>query len=128
MILGAVAFINILFGAAALTVPHSMAELAHLQPLNPSGVGEVRSFYGALVLVLGAIILHALRRPQPGREWLRCLGILFLGVGCGRLASLVLDGLEAYTATVLVVELLFAALLLYGAEALRPDHASPVQP
>ncbi|HSR69904.1 MAG TPA: DUF4345 domain-containing protein [Acidobacteriota bacterium] len=128
IVLGAGALINILLGATALVAPRSVAELAHLQALNQAGVGEIRAFYGAFVLAIGAVILHALRRPQPGREWLRCLGILFLGLCCGRLVSALLDGLETYTLAVLTVELLFAGLLLYGAEALRPSDAPPTQP
>ena len=111
-----VAAIDVAFGLWSIARPHDTADLLSLGLLDDTAAGEIRTVFGGLVLAIGVLIWQGVRRGRPA--WLRVVGYGHCGLAAGRAASLVLDGMHAYTAVSLAFEAGVALLLLYGARRL----------
>ncbi len=112
------AALTLLLGLFALLNPLVMVRILGLEIVEPRGLSEIRSSYGALFLVLGGVMLWAISNRPKTLAYLRFAGFLWLGIAAGRLASILIDG--AYiplNLLYLLLELLIAvATLLAGFE------------
>jgi hypothetical protein len=88
------AIITLALGLVGLIGPIWMAELLGFQAarLLPRGLSEIRATYGALFIVMGAVMLWAIPMRPRGIPYLRFASFLWLGAGAGRLLSMMIDG------------------------------------
>ncbi len=102
-------------GVAFLVYPLGLVLLTGLDITQPRGLSEVRSTYGAMFSVMGAMMLYGtLRRPKTAR-YLRFAGYLWLGAFAGRLFSMIVDGVwTPVNLGVLALELLVGIGALLG--------------
>jgi Domain of unknown function (DUF4345) len=85
-------FITLGLGIAFLVYPLGLVLLTGLDISQPRGLSEVRSTYGAMFGVMGAMMIYGtLRRPRTAR-YLRFASYLWLGAFAGRLLSMIIDG------------------------------------
>jgi Domain of unknown function (DUF4345) len=61
--------------------------------LQPRGLSEIRATYGALFIVMGAVMLWAIPTRPKGTPYLRFAALLWLGAGVGRILSMIIDGI-----------------------------------
>ncbi len=88
------AILTLALGLVGLIAPIWMAELLGFQAarLLPRGLSEIRATYGALFIVMGAVMLWAIPTRPKGISYLRFASFLWLGAGAGRLLSMIIDG------------------------------------
>jgi hypothetical protein len=88
------AILTLAFGLVGFLGPIWMAELLGLNAarLLPRGLSEVRSTYGAMFTVMGAVMLWAVPTRPRGIPYLRFAAFLWLGAGVGRFLSMIIDG------------------------------------
>lgn len=99
----AFALVNLLYGLWALVDAKRAAALVKLEPQSKMALGEIRALYGGLVGALGAITLWSLGHEDQDTI-LRMLGLAFVGIALGRIASLVLDGPTRWNLLLLIGE------------------------
>jgi hypothetical protein len=88
------AILTLTLGLVALIGPTWMAQVLGFPAvrLEPRGVSEIRATYGALFIVMGAVMLWAIPMRPTGKPYLRFAAFLWLGAGAGRLLSMIIDG------------------------------------
>jgi hypothetical protein len=88
------AILTLALGLTALIGPIWMAEILGFRAtqLQPRGLSEIRATYGALFIVMGAVMLWAIPTRPVGKPYLRFASFLWLGAGAGRLLSMIIDG------------------------------------
>lgn len=84
--------LTLLLGLLGLLNPLLTVRLLGLEVIEPRGLSEVRATYGALFVVMGAIMLWAAPSRRYGSVWLRVPGMLWLAAALGRILSMGLDG------------------------------------
>jgi hypothetical protein len=89
----AAAGLALVLGLLSLFNPFAAMRLFGLEMGAPRGLAEIRSMYGALYLTMAALMLWAVPLRPRTAPLLRTLGVLWLGVAGGRVASLLIDGL-----------------------------------
>lgn len=117
----AAAIALVAFGLLALLNPLVAVRLVGLEVVEPRGLSEIRSSYGALLLALGGAMLWAIPTRPRSAPWLRFGGLLFLAATLGRGASVLLDGV--WTPLNLVVTVLagvVAVAFLLASFQVRP--------
>jgi len=120
----AAAIALVAFGLLALLNPLVAVRLVGLEVVEPRGLSEIRSSYGALLLALGGAMLWAIPTRPRSAPWLRFAGLLFLAATLGRGASVLLDGV--WTPLNLVVTVLagvVAVAFLLASFQARPGRA-----
>jgi hypothetical protein len=113
------------FGLLALLNPLVAVRLVGLEVVEPRGLSEIRSSYGALLLALGGAMLWAIPTRPRSVPWLRFGGLLFLAATLGRVASVLLDGV--WTPLNLIVTVLagvVAVAFLLASFQARPGRAA----
>lgn len=80
------------FGLLALLNPLVAARLVGLEVVEPRGLSEVRAFYGAMILMLGGVMVWAVPMRPRSAPWMRLAGLLWAAATLGRAASVILDG------------------------------------
>ncbi len=80
------------FGLLALLNPLVAARLVGLEVVEPRGLSEVRAFYGAMMLMLGGVMVWAVPMRPRSAPWMRLAGLLWAAATLGRAASVILDG------------------------------------
>lgn len=121
----AAAIALVAFGLLALLNPLVAVRLVGLEVVEPRGLSEIRSSYGALLLALGGAMLWAIPTRPRSAPWLRFGGLLFLAATLGRGASVLLDGV--WTPLNLVVTVLagvVAVAFLLASFQARPGRTS----
>ena len=121
----AAAIALVAFGLLALLNPLVAVRLVGLEVVEPRGLSEIRSSYGALLLAFGGAMLWAIPTRPRSAPWLRFGGLLFLAATLGRGASVLLDGV--WTPLNLVVTVLggvVAVAFLLASFPARPGRAS----
>jgi Domain of unknown function (DUF4345) len=88
------AILTLALGLVGLIGPIWMAELLGFQAarLLPRGLSEIRATYGAMFIVMGAVMLWAIPMRPRGKPYLRFASFLWLGAAAGRLLSMIIDG------------------------------------
>lgn len=114
----------LVLGLLSLFNPVFSARLLGLDVAIPRGVSEVRSTYGAMHVTLVAMLLWAMPlRPRSGLI-VRLLGLLWMGAGAGRVASIAIDGVVTPTNLLLaLVQLAVAGLLVWASFEVPPSPA-----
>ncbi len=102
-------------GVAFLVYPLGLVLLTGLDITNPRGLSEMRSTYGAMFTVMGALMLYGvIRRPRTSM-YLRFASYLWLAAFSGRLFSMIVDGVwTPVNFGILAVELLVGLGALLG--------------
>ena len=80
------------FGLLALLNPLVAARLVGLEVVEPRGLSEIRASYGAMVLMLGGVMVWAVPTRPRSAPWMRLAGLLWTAATLGRAASVILDG------------------------------------
>lgn len=80
------------FGLLALLNPLVAARLVGLEVVEPRGLSEIRASYGAMVLMLGGVMVWAVPMRPRSAPWMRLAGLLWSAATLGRVASVILDG------------------------------------
>lgn len=80
------------FGLLALLNPLVAARLVGLEVVEPRGLSEIRASYGAMVLMLGGVMVWAVPMRPRSAPWMRLAGLLWTAATLGRTASVILDG------------------------------------
>jgi hypothetical protein len=94
---GLIGLITVILGVAALFYPDFIREkavgFAVHQAFTENFVnGEVRAVYGGLFLVVGVYTVMAAMDPYAQRARILLIGLLWLGLGGGRLFGVFADG------------------------------------
>lgn len=84
--------LTLVWGLLGLLNPLLMVRIVGLDVVDPRGLSEARAVFGALFVLLGALMLWAASARGAPPAYLRIPGILVLGEAAGRLASIVIDG------------------------------------
>jgi hypothetical protein len=109
-------------GVFALLYPERTLGLLGLAYANPShmaaALGEVRATYGGLFAVMGLYTLFAAMDPAAHRSRLLFIGLLWIGMGTGRLFGVYVDGNPGLPAWIAVVfELAIGGVLVAVAQS-----------
>ncbi len=119
--------LTLAWGLLGLLNPLLVVRIVGLEVVEPRGLSEARALFGAVFVLMGAIMLWAASVRSAPRAYLRLPGLLIAGEAAGRLASIVIDGVVSPLNFVfLVAELLIGVLALlagYGPEPTRPSAA-----
>lgn len=93
-LVGVAGIVFLALGIAGLANPHWVMDLVGYSSASATTLvlGEVRGIYGGLFAVMGVFTLVAATNPAAHRGALLLVGLLWLGVGAGRLAGVYLDG------------------------------------
>lgn len=88
------AILTLALGLVGFLGPIWMAELLGFNParLLPRGLSEIRATYGAMFIVMGAVMLWSIPTRPRGIPYLRFASFLWLGAGAGRFLSMIIDG------------------------------------
>lgn len=114
--------LTLAWGLLGLLNPLLMVRIVGLDVVVPRGLSEARALFGAMFVLMGAIMLWAASVRSAPRAYLKLPGLLVTGEAVGRLASIVIDGVVSPLNFVfLVVELLIGVLALVAGFA--PDAA-----
>ncbi len=115
--------LTLAWGLLGLLNPLLVVRIVGLDVLDPRGLSEARALFGALFVVMGAVMVWAASARSAPSAYLRLPGLLIVGEAAGRLASIVIDGvLSPLNFVFLVVELLIGILALvasFASEAVR---------
>ena len=103
-------------GVGALVVPDRVTEQFGIPPLSIAGRNEVRAVYGGFGIAMAAMLIVASTSMDLRLGVGLTIGVALIGMAVGRLVSAVIDrSLPSRPLMYLVVELLAAAVILYGA-------------
>lgn len=103
-------------GVGALVVPDRVTEQFGIPPLSIAGRNEVRAVYGGFGIAMAAMLIVASTSTDLRLGVCLTIGVALIGMAVGRLVSAVIDrSLPSRPLMYLVVELLAAAVILYGA-------------
>jgi hypothetical protein len=88
------AILTLALGLVGFLGPIWMAELLGFRAaqLEPRGLSEIRATYGAMFMVMGAVMLWAVPTRPRSTPYLRFASFLWLGAGAGRFLSMIIDG------------------------------------
>ena len=101
------------YGVYCFAAPASLAEVAGVAFLSPTGSTELRAMYGGLQAALGVLAAAGALSVAWCRPALAALGFVAAGLGTARLAGLALDGgFTSYTGGALLFEGLSAVAAL----------------
>jgi len=130
--------LTLAWGLLGLLNPLLLVRIVGLDVIDPRGLSEARALFGALFVVMGAVMLWAASARSAPRAYLRLPGFLITGEAVGRFASIVIDGvLSPLNFVFLIVELLIGVLALLasfpgeggrgarGASGPEPDDDRP---
>ena len=92
-ILAALGLINFGFGILAAIEPQLVAGWIGFELTGPGAFGEMRAVFGGAVAVVGILFIVAMLVPRPA-ALLGGLALVFAALSLGRIASLMIDGLE----------------------------------
>ena len=107
--------LTLAWGFFGLVDPLVMVRIVGLDVVQPRGLSEARAVFGAMFVVMGAIMLWAAWSKSVPRAYLRLPGILILAEAAGRLASIVIDNVVSPGNFVFVlVELLIGVSALFA--------------
>ncbi len=105
--------LTLAWGLLGLLNPLLLVRIVGLDVVDPRGLSEARALFGALFVVMGAVMLWAASARSAPPVYLRLPGLLITGEAAGRLASIVIDGvLSPLNFVFLVVELIIGVLAL----------------
>lgn len=111
-------------GVAGLANPRGVMDFVGFSsptPAPPLVLGEVRGIYGGLFAVMGLFTIVAAVNPAANRGAILLVGLLWLGVCGGRVASAYLDGTPGLPGWIAAgVELFFAVVLIAVALSAEP--------
>ena len=111
-------------GLLALLNPLVMVRLIGLEVIDPRGLSEVRSAYGAGLLAMGGAMLWAIPTRPRSTSWLRFTGLLWSAAAAGRIVSVVLDGVWTPLNLVFVLGAVYLAVVFVLAGFQRPPKAA----
>ena len=112
--LGALLFA--VMGVGALVVPDRVTEQFDVPTLTIAGRNEVRAVYGGFGIAMAAMLIVASTSMDLRLGVGLTIGVALIGMAVGRLVSAVIDrSLPSRPLMYLVVELVAAGLILYGA-------------
>lgn len=117
LFLAAQALLLSAFGLGYLVAPAEMAALSGASLPSPAALTDVRAYYGALQLALGAAAgLGALQPARQGAT-LGLFGLLYGALALGRMLGLALDGMadQGFNLGALGFEVVCAGICLLGA-------------
>jgi Domain of unknown function (DUF4345) len=88
------AILTLALGLVGFLGPIWMSELLGFRAaqLEPRGLSEIRATYGAMFIVMGAVMLWAVPTRPRNAAYLRFASFLWLGAGLGRFLSMIIDG------------------------------------
>lgn len=116
------------FGLLALLNPLVAARLVGLEVVEPRGLSEIRASYGAMILMLGGVMVWAVPTRPRSAPWMRLAGLLWTAATLGRAASVILDGvwtpvnlLFLLASGVIAVAFVLASFQTPGRERRRSD-------
>ena len=110
--------LTLAWGLLGLLNPLLVIRIVGLDVVDPRGLSEARALFGALFVVMGAVMLWAASVRSAPPVYLRLPGLLITAEAVGRLASIVIDGvLSPLNFVFLVVELLIGVLALLASFA-----------
>ncbi len=122
--------LTLAWGLLGLLNPLLLVRIVGLDVVDPRGLSEARALFGALFVVLGAVMLWAASVRSAPPVYLRLPGLLITGEAVGRLASIVIDGvLSPLNFVFLVAELLIGVLALlasFPGDGGRDPRGAPV--
>lgn len=116
------AALTIVVGLLALLNPLLAIRLVGLDVVEPRGLSEVRATYGALFVLMGAVMLWAIPTRPRSSIWLRFAGLLWSAKALGRVLSVAIDGvITPFNLLALAIEILIgAATLVASFQTPRP--------
>jgi hypothetical protein len=107
------ALAHILWGFYGFYAPDAMAQLVGFEMTTTGARGEMRAVFGGLVGALGVAILRGSIGGKGRRQWLWAVATAYVGLACGRLISLGMDGMSAHTLFAGLFEVGLAILLFW---------------
>jgi hypothetical protein len=111
-------------GLLALLNPLVTVRLIGLEVIDPRGLSEVRSAYGAGLLAMGGALLWAIPTRPRSTSWLRFAGLLWSAAAAGRIVSVVLDGVWTPLNLVFVLGAVYLAVVFVLVGFQRPPRAA----
>jgi len=119
------ALAHVLFGFYGLYSPDGMAGITGLEMATTGARGEMRAIIGGLMAALGIAILRGSMGGKTGRQWLWAVAAAYVGLACGRLVSLGMDGMSAHTLLAGLLEGVLATVLFWLGMEVGSDAPAP---
>jgi hypothetical protein len=121
ILVGLVALFFVVWGLRFYFMPSAMAGEFLIAPTDAGGWSTLRGDLGGLFIAVGVFAALGLRPGYARRLW--TAATIVGAVAFGRLIGFVADGPTATTVVPFVAELVFIAILAFGARTLRGDPA-----
>jgi len=121
ILVGFVALFFVVWGLRFYFTPLDMATEFLIAPTSSGGWSTVRGDLGGLFIAVGVFAALGLRTGYARRLW--TAATIVGAVAFGRLVGLATDGPTETTVVPFVAELVFIAILAFGARILRDEPA-----
>ncbi len=122
ILVGLVAAFFLVWGLRFYFSPDSMAAEFSIAPSGIPGVSTVRGDLGGLFIAVGLLAASGLRRGS--HRLLYSAATIVGAVAFGRVVGFAFEGTPMTTVVPFVAELVFVAILLFGAMRLRVENRS----
>jgi hypothetical protein len=109
----------VVWGLRFYFTPQAVAAEFFVTPLDAGGLSTVRGDIGGMFLAVGGFAALGLRNGYA--RWLTTAAAIVGAVALGRVIGFVADGPAPTAVVAFVVELVFIAILVFGARTLRDD-------
>ena len=120
ILVGLVAAFFLVWGLRFFFTPDAMAAAFSIAPSGIPGVSTVRGDLGGMFVAVGLFAALGLRRGNY--RLLHAAATIVGAVAFGRVIGFAFDGTPMTTVVPFVAELVFIAMLLFGAHRLRPEN------
>ena len=122
VLVGLVALFFVAWGLRCYFTPQTMAAEFFVTPLDPGGLSTVRGDIGGMFVAVGVFAALGLRSGYA--RWLTAAASIVGAVAFGRVIGFVTDGPAQTAVVAFVAELVFIAILMFGARILQGAPAN----
>jgi hypothetical protein len=116
VLVGLVAFFFVVWGLRIVLTPEAMASEFSILTVGVSGLATVRGDLGGAFLATG--IFACVGLANRARPWLYGAALILATIATCRIAGFAFDGVSRLTLAPFIIELVFVAILLWGARRL----------
>ena len=122
VLVGLVALFFVVWGFRFLFTPEAMATEFSIVPSGVAGLATIRGDLGGAFVAIGVLALRGLR--VGAARWLYVAAGIIGAIALGRVVGFVIDGMVPTTVVPFVAEVVFVAVLLFGARQLAGSTQS----
>ena len=105
-------------GIALMSWPERILSSVEVSFESPTAFADIRADYGGCILGIGIFLGWCAQNQERVKTGLLCTGLTFSGYVCGRLLSLLIDGMPKRIIFILIAIELLGAIVAFSCMAL----------